>query len=205
VITSVAAESANLVIWPAGRPLVRCDNAVHGATSFNPSPVSMRFRPIYDDGEVVATAYAGEDGMIALAESVLREAALGADAVLPVARLRGIEIVTMTYAFDLALVQLNGPGVRKVGLRRADIVDTGPNAYPGTAQVAQILYDAQEGAQGIVWTSHQADHGDAAILWGTRLNSAELALREGPVALDSPHGLKLVQAACERLGVLLEY
>lgn len=205
MITSTRAESANLVIWPAGRPFVRCYDAAYGATSFNPSPVSMRFRPIYDGGGVVATAYAGEDGMIALAESVLREAAVGADAVLPVARLRGIEIATMTYAFDLTLVQLHGPGLRKVGLTRAEIIDTGPSAYPATAEVAQILYDAQHGAQGIVWTSHQSDHGDAAILWGTRQDAAALALREGPIALDSAHGLKLVQAACERLGVLLEY
>jgi hypothetical protein len=58
-------------------------------------------------------------------------------------------------------------------------------------------------AHGIVWTSHQADHGAAFILWGTRLNPAAATILEGPVLLDDAHGLALVQTACERFGLLL--
>jgi hypothetical protein len=54
-----------------------------------------------------------------------------------------------------------------------------------------------------VWTSHQADDGDAFILWSTRLVPSDATILEGPVLLDDPHGLVLVQAACEQFGVLL--
>jgi hypothetical protein len=70
VIGRAAAAAANLVIWPAGRSFVRCYDATYAPLSLNPTPVSMRFRPVFDPGgDVVPTAYGGEDGMIALAET----------------------------------------------------------------------------------------------------------------------------------------
>ena len=200
------AASANEIPWRAKEPLIRCYNTGSGPRSFNPSDASMRFRPVYETSAaermVVPTAYGAEDGMIALAETVLREAATSGG-VLPVARLRDVSIAKLAYPEDLELVQLNGPGLRKLGLTRSQVIDSGPEAYPDTAELAQLLYDTHPAAQGIVWTSHQADHGDAVILWETRVDPKELAVQEGPYALDDAPGLKLVARACERLGVLL--
>jgi RES domain-containing protein len=200
------AAAANEVAWNGGRPLVRCFNTARGPRSFNPSDASMRFRPTYDRATavsaVVPTAYGAEDGLIALAETVLREAATSGG-VLPAARLRGLSLAKLAYPDDLTLVQLNGPGLRKLGLTRARVIDTGPDGYPETAEISQALYDTHPDCDGIVWTSHQSDHGDAVILWGTRLDPARLEVLEGPYQLDGPHGLALVRAACEQLGVLL--
>lgn len=204
MIDAAAAADANLVQWGAGRQLVRCFNAQRGPVSFNPTDGSMRFRPIYGHGAVVPTAYIGEDRLIALAETVLRESAIGADAVLPVARLRGLALVDLVYADELQLVQLNGLGLRKLKLSRGAVIDTGPDRYEATADLAQVLYDHQPDAQGIVWTSHQADHGDAAILWQTRLDSNRLEPASDAVELDSWPGIGIVRDACERCGVLLE-
>jgi hypothetical protein len=198
---SLAAQ-ANHVCRRAGEPFVRGFSAGYGPLAFNSSPVSRRFRPITDGGAVVPTAYGAETGLIALAETVLRRAAT-IGGVLHVAELRGLGLVKTSFPHDLDLVQLNGAGLRKLRLTRAQVIDTGPDADPGTAQVAQALYDANPSAHGIVWTSHQADDGDAFILWGTRLDPAAANILEGPTLLDDPHGLALVQAACERLGVLL--
>jgi RES domain len=122
---------------------------------------------------------------------------------LPIARLRGLSIVKLAYPKDLTLVQLNGPGLRKLGLTREQVIDTGPAAYPNTAALAQVLYETHPAAQGIVWTSHQADHGDAIVLWEIRMDPDALEVLEGPYALDDAHGLKLVANACEQLGILL--
>jgi hypothetical protein len=163
-----------------------------------------RFRPIYDGGAVVPTAYGAETGIIALAETVLRRTASGGDQVLHVTELSGLGLVKVRFPHDLELVQLNGLGLRKLRLSRGEVIDTGPAAYSATTQIAQALYDAHPSAHGIVWTSHQADDGDAFILWGTRLDPNAATVLEGPVALTDPHGLRLVWAACESSGVLLE-
>ncbi len=199
------ARDANLIPWAAGRPLVRVYNAGHGGpTAFTASPDAMRFRPVYErSGAVVPTGYGGKDGMVALAETVLREADVSGDRVLPAVRLRGLRIAKLAYPDDISLCQLNGPGLRKLGLTRAQVIDTGPSAYPDTMKIAQSLYDGQPEAHGIVWTSRQSDHGEAMILWGTRVESARLELVEGPYPLDDGQGLALVRLACEQFGVLL--
>jgi hypothetical protein len=63
--------------------------------------------------------------------------------------------------------------------------------------------NANAGAHGIAWTSHQADTGDASILWASRLDPLSVAVLEGPVRIDEPPAGTLAQRACERLGVLL--
>jgi hypothetical protein len=196
---------ANVVVWPAGRPLVRCYTASYGPLSFNPTSGSARFRPTYETDTatgsriVTPTAYVGEDAEIALAETVLREATPGG--VLPAARLDGVAIAAITSGVDLPLLQLNGYGLRKLGLNRADVIDTGSYAYPEIARIAQALQDAHLHAAGIVWTSHQADHGDAAILWETLLDTSDLSVIDGPLALDGPIGIALVRNACQALDV----
>lgn len=175
--------------------------AARGPLAFNASAAVRRFRPVYDAGAVVPTAYGAETGTIALAETVLRRGApIGG--VLHLYELRGLGLAKVGYPHDLDLLQLNGAGLRKLGLTRAQVIDTEPSAYPDTAAVAQVLYDANPDAHGIVWTSRQADDGRAFILWATRLDAAATIL-EGPVRLDDAQGLALVRAACERFGVLL--
>jgi hypothetical protein len=196
------AAQANRVSWAAGQPFVRGFSARYGPIAFNPSPAVRRFRPVIDTGDVVPTSYGAETGTLALAETVLRRAAT-AGGVLHRTEVRGLGLVKVSFPYDLDLIQLNGAGLRKLGLTRAQVIDTGTDAYPATAAVAQALYDANPSTHGIVWTSHQADDGDAFILWGTRLVPSDATILEGPVLLDDPHGLVLVQAACEQFGVLL--
>jgi hypothetical protein len=177
LLDAALAAKANHVRWPAGAPFVRGFSTAHQPLAFNPSAVMRRFRPVYDSGAVVPSAYGAETGTIALAETVLRRAA-PVGGVLHLHELRGLGLVKVSFPHDLDLLQLDGAG-------------------------AQALHDANRPAHGIVWTSHQADDGDAFILWGTRLDPIAATILEGPIRLDEPQGLALVQATCERLGVLL--
>jgi RES domain len=181
---------------------VRGYSTRYGPLAFNPSSVERRFRPVYDAGHVVPTAYGAESVTIALAETVLRRAVPGG--VLHMTELDGLGLVQVSFPHDLDLIQLNGLGLRKLRLSRAEVIDTGPDAYPDTAQVAQALYDAHPAAHGILWTSHQADDGDAFLLWGTRLDGAAATILDGPLLLSDPRGLARVAAACEQIDMLLE-
>lgn len=202
MLTAALAQRANHVAWPVHQPFVRGFTASYGPLAFNPSPVVRRFRPVYNSGAVVATAYGAETGTIALAETVLRRAAT-TGGVLHLTELNGLGLVKVSFPHPLDLIQLNGLGLRKLRLTRGEVIDTGPGGYPDTAQLAQVLYDEHPDAHGIVWTSHQADDGDAFILWGNRLDPAAATILEGPLALTDPHGLALVVAACEQLGIVL--
>jgi len=207
LIDAATAATATLTRWRAGRPLARCFNVERGPLAFNPTARPARFRPFLGSaGAVVPTAYAGEDWLIAVAETVLRDdlPRVGARRVLSAVRLRGIAVAQLAYAEDLTLVQLNGYGLRKLDLTRADCIDTGPAMYPQTAALAHVLHDAQPQAQGLLWTSHQSDHGDAVILWESRLDRSWLAQIAPPLRLDSRPGLEHVREACENAGVLLE-
>jgi RES domain len=194
VLDAALAAQANHVRWPAGRPFVRGHGTHHGALALNSTPTVRRFRPITDAGAVVPTAYGAETGTIALAETVLRRAA-ASTGVLHHVEVRGLSLAKVSFRHDLDLIQLNGLGLRKLGLTRDEVIDT--------ANLAQVLYDANPDAQGIVWTSRQSDDGDAFILWGTRLDTSDASVLEGPLALDEVQGFQLVQRTCEQLGVLL--
>jgi hypothetical protein len=198
---SLAAQ-ANHVTWPASRPFIRAFSVAYGPTAFNPTSTVRRFRPVRDRGQVVPTAYGAETGLIALAETVLRRTPTEGG-VLHRHELRGLGLVKVRFPHDLNLIQLNGAGLRKLHLKRTDVIDTDTTAYPQTAQVAQTLYDTNTTAHGIVWTSNQSDDGDAFILWGSRLDPTATDILEGPILLDSPPGITIMQAACEQFAVLL--
>jgi len=205
LISDAAAATANTVTWPAARPMWRVYDAAHGPTSFNPSPKSARFRPVSDSGAVVPTAYGGEDATIALTETVLRDEDFpGPSPVLFAGTLARYEIARLLCDEDRTLVQLNGTGLRKLRLNRSSVIDTDKSGYPDTAMLAQQLYNHGPKAQGLLWTSHQADHGDAVILWETRLGTARFHVVDGPFALDHGHGLRLVREVAEECGVLVE-
>jgi hypothetical protein len=205
LISDAAAAAANTVTWPAARPMWRVYDAAYASTAFNPSSKSARFRPIRDSGAVVPTAYGGEDATIALTESVVRaEDFPGPSSVLLVVTLARYEIAQLVCDQDLTLVQLNGTGLRKLRLNRGRVIDTDKSRYPHTARLAQQLYDHGPRAQGLLWTSHQADHGDAVILWETRLGTARFHVVEGPYSLDHGHGLRLVRKVAEQCGVLVQ-
>lgn len=204
MIDARLAEQARLVRWPAGKPFARAFTLKNGPIAFNPTATPARFRPVYDARAAVRTAYGAQTDAITLAETVLRRAAGVGDRVLHVSELDGLGLVVARFAHELVLVQLNGLGLRKLKLTRGDMIDTGPDAYPQTAALAQQLHDAHPDAHGIVWTSQQCDDGDAFVLWATRLDPAAAEILSGPLALRSAPGVQLVAGVAEACGVLLE-
>jgi RES domain len=195
-------------VWPAGKQLTRVYSAEFGPLGFNPSSAAGRFRPVLDGGAVVPTVYAGVDPETALAEGLLR----GVDAIeadlaprLYQREVREKRLARMVATRDLTLARLNGPGLTRLGISRKRLIEVPAPAYPYTAEWAQALYDCAPRFDGLLWTSHQSDDGEAILLWEGRVDAdADLEGDGDPLALDSEPGLDLVREACLRAGVHFE-
>jgi hypothetical protein len=195
--------------WEAGAPLVRVYLDRRGPLGFNPAEVSRRFRPIFDAaGQVVPTAYAGENAETALAEGLLR----GVDAIEADRRprlyrkeVRDVRLAGILPTRDLTLAQLNGPGLTGLGTSRGRLIEAPAPEHPHTAQWAQAIYDCPVAFDGLLWTSRQNDDGRAVILWQGRVDpERDLDLDGEPIEFDSEPGLDLVREACLRAGVAFE-
>jgi hypothetical protein len=174
--------------------------ATRGPLVFNPTPVSMRFRPVYDaSGAVIPTMYAARDLETALAESILRDTA-GATvpARLNLVSIARLEVAQLVPTRALRLVALHGTGLRSLGLQRSDVIDTTSADYPETAKLAQALHDHQVEPDGLIWTSHQNDSERALILFGDRVVDGDLVLGDpaSRMRLDVEPGLTYIRALC---------
>jgi len=187
-----------------GKPLFRLYARRWGPLGFNPTDTSGRFRPVYDSGGVVPTAYAADDEETALAEVLLRGVDALSDGRMPRLYRReveGVEMVRLLPTREMPLARLNGTGLTRLKLLRAQLIDLYPPDYPYTAAWAQALYDCPIDLAGISWTSRQNDSGRAVVLWQGPLDPERDLEQEGAVIpLDSDPGLELVRQAAATAG-----
>jgi hypothetical protein len=67
-----------------------------------------------------------------------------------------------TSAGTLALIDLSAVPLRKLGISRKDLIECDGSQYPETRAWALALHDQYPNAEGLTWTSRQAD---PAGLW----------------------------------------
>lgn len=196
-------------VVPAGTQLVRLHHRRFGPTAFNPTEdAEGRFRPIYEEGEVVPTAYLAGDQETALAEVLLR----GVDALAagnePRLYRRDVEEVSMAgieVTRELRLARLRGQGLTRLRVRRAQLIEVGRDDYPYTARWAQVLYECEERFDGTAWTSHQNDSGLAMMLWEGRVDPGrDLGMTGEAQDLDREPGLDQVRQAALAAGFAFE-
>jgi hypothetical protein len=156
-------------IWPAGRPIIRCHNVALGATEFNTSNDSRRFRPVQSHGAIVPTLYGADLVKGALSESVFHDVPIRGKgrriqrkALVPMMR------STVIPKRDLRLVRLHSDGLKRLGVLRAELIESSARQYPRTAAWGQALYDLGD-YDGLVWHSRQFDDSYAVMLWGDRV------------------------------------
>lgn len=186
---------------PAGDAIHRVHQESYGATGFNPTASDGRFRPVWMGPPTarvpVPTMYGAQDVETAIAEGLLR----GVDPDKRARRrlfrheVRGVAYSQLIPSRDLNLVRLNGPGLTRLGLTRADVIDSDKSSYPATAELAQKLHDLPTEPDGILWTSRQNDSAAAMILWGDRVAAPDLQHVGRTILLDREPGLELVRVA----------
>lgn len=191
---------------PVGTELTKVGDRRWGATGFNPTNGSARFRPVRDtSGQVVATAYLASDAETALSEALLRGVSALDEGSAPRRLFRketiGLDMTTLLLERKVRVARLHGRGLTRLGLLRRHVVECGDSAYPYTAAWAQALWASRRRPHGISWTSRQSDSGRAYMLWEGRVPCNALTVASSGVPLDEGPGLEQVREACAAAGI----
>ena len=174
-----------------------------GAGGFNRMALgNARFSPLEVAGRIVPTLYAGSTLDVALMETVWHDAPTpsnGFHLVLNEAT-ETRRVGSLKPSAPLRLVDLTTVGLRRLGLTRADVIDSSQPDYPVTRQLGAWLYVNKPDAQGICWISRQNDEGRAVVLFKPRMGTVKLvANTKDEIFTDGPH-LDAVLTLAERMG-----
>ncbi len=187
-----------------GTPIVRVHRTSRSANVFNPGLGSpSRFGPVHRlDGSPIPTLYAATTVAGALSESVFHDVPYrGRGKRILVARLAGLAMSTLIVDEPMRLALAAGLGLRRLGVRRRDLIESGPATYAQTAAWALAIHGSPAAPSGLLWTSRQDDTARALVLFEDRVPRAALRVASAPVPLDSGPGLALVDDAATLAGI----
>ena len=103
---------------------------------------------------------------------------------------------------SLDLVDLASVPLRKLGIARAQLIDSEKDHYPLTRRWAEAIHRQCPQAQGLSWISRQDDAARAVMLFGDRIGVAAVQPQgESRSLLGDAYESVLVLA--ERIGVLI--
>lgn len=190
--------------WPAGRTIVRCQAPRHQEREFNDTTHLARFRPFVSAGEVVPTLYGASDLWGALSETVFHDVPVRGPArrVLRAAVERWVwcEIAPTR---DLTLVALHGTGLRRIGVRHGDLIESDAARYADTVAWADALHDAPAAGDGLCWRSRQHNDSLALMLFGTRVRERDLTVVTPAESLAWGRGGAAVYAFAEAADITI--
>ena len=187
-----------------GTPVLRVHRTTRAADAFNPGlGAPSRFAPLRRrDGTPIPTLYAATTAAGALSESVFHDVPYrGRGKRILAARLAGLALSTLIVVEPIRLAMLAGLGLRRVGVRRRDLIESGPGSYAQTAAWAVALHRTAATPSGLLWTSRQDDTASAMVLFGDRVPASALHVASAPVPLDSGAGLALIDDAATLAGI----
>jgi hypothetical protein len=106
---------------------------------------------------------------------------------------------------NLALIDLSAVPLHKLGISRKDLIECDGSQYPETRAWALALHDQYPNAEGLTWTSRQADPARALVLFEDHLTAAALTASGVPTSLLLSDGSAILEVLmlAQRLGVLL--
>lgn len=200
--------------WAAGEPMWHVYNVGYGARDFyGGDPANQgtwgRFHPFIPVGgtDPLPVYYAANDVLGALAETVFHDVPAGPKKAkrVPFAKLRHRLEVAVESTRDLKLADLRGFGIKRLGVSRAELLESGPPAYAETAPWGRALHAHPENVDGMVWVSRQHDMSQSVVLFGDRVSAGDLAVVEDhiPLTLAAGNGLELVLAAANQADITI--
>jgi hypothetical protein len=195
-----------LQTWGSGRPFVRCHHIRFGATEFNPGlGLAGRFHPFADgESRKVPSLYAADNLDDALSETVFHDVPVrGPGKGVTKLALQPMVVSTLACERELSLVQLYGFGLSRLGLSRAELIETASEEYERTAAWAQALHASDERIDGLLWVSRQNDASLALVLFGDRVARATLQVVEAPQPLYFSPGYDEIQRAAGLAGITI--
>jgi hypothetical protein len=181
VATGLAPPPSNLPlstkIWSAGVPLHRIHLNKYAPNGFNLGKAgNARFSPIADAaGKAIPTIYGGSTFECAAMETVFHDVPFspGFKSYDKLKLENQVHSVLIPKA-DILLADLSNPALRKLGVKRADLIDTEKDRYPQTRMWAQAIHSQNKTIQGLCWVSRQDDRALSVMLFGDRVTSVSL-------------------------------
>lgn len=175
--------------WERDERVWRCHDGRLRADEFNPGMGEGRFHPILDraTGAPIPTLYGSDRVPGVLSESVFHNVPVRG----PAKRIRRSTLTRFRLSAlvprrDLLLADLSGNGLKRLGLRRPELIESSSASYAATRAWAEAIHrDAP--ADGLVWVSRQHDRALAIMLFGDRVGASDLGVLVDSLALD--HGL----------------
>ena len=194
-----------LVEVPAGTILFRVHADHRQATEFNPGKGDpSRFAPLRAGrrSAIVPTLYASSTIPGALSESIFHDVPYrGTAKRILISRLGSAVLSAVGVMKPLSVALIAGSGLRRIGVRRRDLIDGGPGTYKDTVRWAAALHDSPSEPDGLAWMSRQDDTARAYVLFGDRVADKALSTLSIPIALAIPPGLDLVMQAASDAGI----
>jgi len=152
----------------------------------------------------VPTLYGAENFQAALSETVFHDVPIsGPGREILISSLIPWLFSTIAPRRGLRLVDLRGYGLRRLELRRADLIETPASEYPALAPWGAAFYNCPEAPDGIIWISRQYDRSAALMLFGGRVPRRDLEVVAPPLPLAVGRGLDDVRDAAEAAGILI--
>jgi hypothetical protein len=196
-----------LTTWPAGRTFSRIHPLRYAGTRFSSkleASIKGRFHFFESaDGIVVPVLYGAENDDAAIAEVLFRNVPLrGAWKEIPADSLHGLGISAVTPKRPLAMIELFGHGLRRLGLTAEELTSTDRVDYPRTVAWARRLHETARRADGLVWMSRQFNAAQALMLFGDRAHQEDLESGD-PLELSFGEGLDLVRATAAAAEIII--
>ena len=164
---------ATIIPWGKGKTIFRVHPDAYGSAQFNPSPTgNARFSPFVNAaGNVIPTIYAGTTLDCALMETVFHDVPFAAGPKMwsKTSHVAGKVYSQLSLSRDLDLIDLSAISLHKLGISRKDLIECDGSQYPETRAWALALHDKHPDAEGLTWTSRQADPERAIVLFEDRL------------------------------------
>lgn len=159
-------------LWPAGRPIHRIHLLRFAPDAFNPGVKgNARFSPIASaQGGPIPTLYGGSDFECAAMETLFHDVPFAPGfKIYDKRKLAGQTHSVLVPAAALKLADLSNVALRKLGVPRAQLIDTDKDRYPVTRKWAAAIHLKHPRLQGMVWVSRQDDRARALMLFGDRV------------------------------------
>jgi RES domain len=191
-------------VWPAGQAWYRCHDKRYTETAFNGSGKGdARFSPISTpSGKVIPTIYAGARIECALMETIFHTLPTDLSGyILDMDDLIDTVVSHIAPTRDINLIDLTTVGLRRLKLRKTDIIETSPLAYPKIRQVAENWHRDYPDVDGLVWMSRQYDESNACVLFGDRLANADLSIVSRMTSVFAEDNLSSILALGMKLGI----
>lgn len=191
---------------PSGTEVWRVHRLAHRPAQFNPGLGADRgrFHPFQGPGgALVPTLYTAATAEGAVCETVFRDVPMqGPDRRKARAELEIRAITLLRLVRGVSLIDLRTLGLRRLQLRRRDLIDTEADQYVRTARWAQALHQAVPHAAGLIWIARLADPA-AMVFFGDRATEADFTVIGGPVPLGDGKGLTLVMELAHKAKILI--